>query len=48
MRPSPETIAAVTLELQRSFGNRCITSLAVRQQHGHTTTFLENQPPPVR
>ncbi len=44
-RPSQDTIAAVTLALQRQFGNRCVTSTAVRQQHAHTTTWLENQPP---
>jgi D-lactate dehydrogenase (cytochrome) len=44
-RPSAATIADVTLELQRLFGNRCITSDAVRQQHGHTLTMLPNQPP---
>jgi D-lactate dehydrogenase (cytochrome) len=44
-RPSAAAVAAVTLELQRLFGNRCITSEAVRRQHAHTTTWLENQPP---
>jgi D-lactate dehydrogenase (cytochrome) len=46
-RPSAATIAAVTLELQRQFGNRCVTSDAMRQQHAHTTTWLENQPPDI-
>lgn len=46
-RPSAAAIAAVTLELQRRFGNRCVTSEAVRRQHAHTTTWLENQPPDV-
>ncbi|WP_315838490.1 FAD-binding oxidoreductase [Bradyrhizobium prioriisuperbiae] len=27
------------------FGNRLVTSQAVREQHGHTTTWLANQPP---
>jgi len=44
-RPSAETISAVTLELQKRFGNRCVTSEAVRQQHAHTTTWLANEPP---
>lgn len=44
-KPSAEAIAAVTLGLQQRFGNRCVTSLAVRQQHAHTLTWLENQPP---
>lgn len=43
--PSPEAIAAVTHALAASFGNRLVTSLAVRQQHGHTLTWIPNQPP---
>ena len=43
--PSPEAIAAVTQALAASFGNRLVTSLAVRQQHGHTLTWIPNQPP---
>jgi D-lactate dehydrogenase (cytochrome) len=27
------------------FGNKVVTSQAVREQHGHTTTWLANQPP---
>jgi D-lactate dehydrogenase (cytochrome) len=27
------------------FGNKVATSQAVREQHGHTTTWLANQPP---
>ena len=46
-RPSAATLERVTLELQRRYGNRVITSLAVRQQHGHTTTWLPNQPPDI-
>ncbi|WP_377838846.1 FAD-binding oxidoreductase [Bosea sp. UC22_33] len=43
--PSPEVITAVTQALAASFGNRLVTSLAVRQQHGHTLTWIPNQPP---
>jgi len=43
--PSPDVIAAVTRALAASFGNRLVTSLAVRQQHGHTLTWIANQPP---
>ncbi|MCZ8042212.1 MAG: FAD-binding protein [Beijerinckiaceae bacterium] len=43
--PSPDAIAAVTQALAASFGNRLVTSLAVRQQHGHTLTWIPNQPP---
>src|SRR3989442_1739492 len=43
-RPSPRAIAAVLEALAARFGNRLVTSLAVRQQHANTTTWLENQP----
>ncbi|CAN7292392.1 FAD-binding protein [Bosea sp. LjRoot237] len=43
--PSPQAIAAITRELAALFGNRLVTSLAVRQQHGHTLTWIPNQPP---
>jgi D-lactate dehydrogenase (cytochrome) len=42
-RPSPRAIAAVLEALAARFGNRLVTSLAVRQQHANTTTWLENQ-----
>jgi len=32
-------------DLAKSFGNRLVTSNAVREQHGHTTTWIPNQPP---
>src|SRR5262245_41524015 len=38
-------IAKAITELNAAFGNRVVTSQAVREQHGHTTTWLENQPP---
>ena len=44
-RPAPETIAAVIAELHKAYGNRCVTSLGVRQQHANTLTWTENQPP---
>jgi D-lactate dehydrogenase (cytochrome) len=44
-RPSNETIADLTAELNKRFGNRVVTSLAVRQQHANTLTWVENQPP---
>jgi len=46
-RPDDSTIAALTAELHKRYGNRVVTSLAVRQQHGHTTTWVENQPPDI-
>ena len=41
----PQAIAAVTQELAALFGNRLVTSQAVRQQHANTLTWIENQPP---
>jgi D-lactate dehydrogenase (cytochrome) len=43
--PPPEAIASVTRALAAAFGNRLVTSLAVRQQHGHTLTWIPNMPP---
>jgi D-lactate dehydrogenase (cytochrome) len=43
--PSPDAVAAVIGALAAGFGNRLVTSLAVRQQHGHTLTWIPNQPP---
>jgi D-lactate dehydrogenase (cytochrome) len=43
--PSPDAVAAVVGALAAAFGNRLVTSLAVRQQHGHTLTWIPNQPP---
>ena len=47
LRPTEATIAAITAELHKAFGNRAVTSRAVREQHGHTLTWLANQPPDV-
>jgi D-lactate dehydrogenase (cytochrome) len=41
----PKAVEAVIAALAARFGNRLVTSLAVRQQHGHTTTWIENQAP---
>jgi D-lactate dehydrogenase (cytochrome) len=32
-------------ELAARFGNRMATALAVREQHAHTTTWVDNEPP---
>jgi D-lactate dehydrogenase (cytochrome) len=32
-------------ELAAAFGNRLVTSQAVREQHGNTTTWIASQPP---
>jgi D-lactate dehydrogenase (cytochrome) len=44
-RRDPKAIQAVTAALAAKFGNRLVTSLAVRQQHGNVLTWIENQPP---
>jgi D-lactate dehydrogenase (cytochrome) len=45
VRPDKKAVAATTGALAASFGNRLVTSLAVRQQHGNTTTWLASEPP---
>src|ERR1700691_4892798 len=35
----------VIAALAAKVGNRLVTSQAVREQHGHTTTWIDNQPP---
>src|SRR3974377_1293689 len=37
--------AAVIAALAARYGNRLATSQALREQHAHTTTWIENQPP---
>ena len=44
-RRSQKAVEAVIGALAAKFGNRLVTSLAVRQQHGNTLTWIENQPP---
>ena len=44
-RPEPKAVDTVIRALQARFGNRVVTSRAVREQHAHTQTFLPNQPP---
>ena len=44
-RPEPEALASALEALAARFGNRLITSQAVREQHAHTTTWLVPQPP---
>jgi D-lactate dehydrogenase (cytochrome) len=44
-RPKPQALRAALDALAERFGNRLITSLAVCEQHGHTTTWLPTQPP---
>jgi D-lactate dehydrogenase (cytochrome) len=44
-RPEPKALASALEKLTARFGNRFITSQAVREQHAHTTTWLKTQPP---
>jgi D-lactate dehydrogenase (cytochrome) len=44
-RLSAETVAALNADLAAKFGNRFTASEAIRKAHGHTLTWLENQPP---
>jgi D-lactate dehydrogenase (cytochrome) len=37
--------AAAIAALAARYGNRLATSQSLREQHGHTTTWIENQPP---
>jgi len=44
-RRNQKAVEAATAALAARFGNRLVTSLAVRQQHGNILTWIENQPP---
>jgi D-lactate dehydrogenase (cytochrome) len=44
-RLSGEAVAALNADLAARFGNRFTASEAIRRAHGHTLTWLENQPP---
>ncbi|MGL4322972.1 MAG: FAD-binding oxidoreductase [Beijerinckiaceae bacterium] len=44
-RPAPSAVAAAIGALQAAFGNRCITSQAVREQHANHLTWIPNQAP---
>ncbi|MBV9633376.1 MAG: FAD-binding protein, partial [Methylobacteriaceae bacterium] len=46
-RPDAATIEAVRTSIAARFGNRAVTSPAVREQHGSTLTWVENQPPDI-
>jgi D-lactate dehydrogenase (cytochrome) len=41
----PHSVEAAVAELAARFGNRLVTSQAVREQHGNTLTWIANQPP---
>jgi len=44
-KPDHKSLARAITELAATFGNRLVTSQAVREQHGHTTTWHHNEPP---
>ena len=44
-RRDPKAIERGGRALTARFGNRLVTSRAVREQHGNTVTWIENQPP---
>jgi len=40
-----KAVEAVIQKLAQKFGNRLVTSRAVREQHANTVTWIDNQPP---
>ncbi|RDV05831.1 FAD-binding oxidoreductase [Undibacter mobilis] len=44
-KTDPTRFAAAIGELNAAFGNRVVTSRAVREQHGNTVTWIANQAP---
>src|SRR5262249_35099403 len=40
-----KAVDAVVRALAARFGNRVVTSQAVREQHANTTTWIDNEPP---
>lgn len=43
--PSSGTLEHVIKTLCDKFGDRCQTGASVREQHGHTMTWIDNEPP---
>src|SRR5258708_12062500 len=44
-RRNPKAVEAAIGALAARFGNRLVTSQAVREQHGNILTWIANQPP---
>src|SRR6202161_1412756 len=44
-RPDRHAVAKAVAELEANFGNRVVTSQAVREQHANTISWIPNQPP---
>jgi D-lactate dehydrogenase (cytochrome) len=45
MRRDPKAASRAVAALTAAFGNRVVTSAAVREQHANTTTWIPNEPP---
>ncbi|MGE0563710.1 MAG: FAD-binding oxidoreductase [Pseudolabrys sp.] len=45
VKPGAQAVSAAVAELTAAFGNRVVTSQAVREQHANTITWLPNEPP---
>ena len=45
LESEPAAVDRAIADLTASFGNRLVTSRAVREQHGNTTTWIAAQPP---
>jgi D-lactate dehydrogenase (cytochrome) len=45
MRRNPQAVKAAIASLAARFGNRLVTSQAVREQHANTATWIANEPP---
>jgi D-lactate dehydrogenase (cytochrome) len=46
-KPAKDAVDAIASELARRYGKRVVTSMAVREQHGHSLTWVANEPPDV-
>ena len=44
-RAKASGVSQAITDLAAVFGNRVVTSMAVREQHGHTTTWVVNESP---
>lgn len=47
IRATEAAIADLSSELSHRFGDRVVTSASVREQHGHSLTWVKNQPPDI-
>ncbi len=47
LQRNEEGIAAAVAMLKQHFGERAQTGQAIREQHGHTTTYVPTQAPDI-